>query len=88
MFGGAAADRRRSNLVRSCKTLTELTAEINSSLGLTISRSATYLRLLPRDSSTEKGKRHVKTVPVKLSRAQNDARKDAIDGKFCTASIR
>ena len=33
---------------------------------------AVYFRLLPRNSATQEGKRHVKTVPVKLTRAHSD----------------
>lgn len=47
MFVRATADRRRPNLVKSGKTLTELVTEINSSLGITVSRSVRYLHLLP-----------------------------------------
>lgn len=87
MFGGAADERRRSELVRSCKTLSDLNEELQKQ-GFQISRSGTYLRLLPRNSHTTEGKRHVTTVPVKLCRAQADSRKSHPDGKFCTASIR
>lgn len=87
MHGGGADDRRRSELVRSCKSLSDLKAELEK-CGYTISRSATYLRLLPRNSHTEEGKRHVRAVPVKLCKAQADARKPHKDGKFCTASIK
>lgn len=87
MFGGAADERRRSELVRSCHTLAGLTKELQE-LGFQISESGTYLRLLPRNSHTTEGKRHVVTVPVKLCRAQSDARKPHPDGKFCAASIR
>jgi len=55
--------------------------------GFVISRSGLYLRLQPRCSSSLKGKRHVKTVPVKLIRAQNDDHAKHVDGEFCTATI-
>lgn len=87
MFGGAADDRRRSELIRSCKTLHDLHTELQAQ-DFVISQSATYLRLLPRNSHTNEGKRHVTTVPVKLCRASADERKAHRDGKFCTASIR
>lgn len=87
MFGGAADARRRSELVRSCKTLADLHAELQAR-GINISKSGTYLRLLPRNCLSVEGKKHVSTVPVKLCRAQADARKEHPDGKFCTASIR
>lgn len=87
MFGAAADSRRRSEMIRSCKSLDDLHMELTN-LGINISRSATYIRLLPRNSHTEEGKRHINTVPIKLCRAQTDARKPHRDGKFCTASIR
>lgn len=87
MFGGATDDRRRSELIRSCKTLDDLHTALQAQ-GFTLSRSATYLRLLPRNSFSNEGKRHVTTVPVKLCQANADARKPHVDGKFCTASIR
>lgn len=87
MFGGAADSRRRTELIRSCKTLKDLHCELEAQ-GFTISRSGTYLRLLPRDSRTAEGKKHIMTVPVKLCRAQADMKKTHSDGKFCTASIR
>lgn len=65
IFGSAAHDRRQSDIMRSIKTLDELTAELQK-LGYKISRSATYLRLLPRRCNTTEGKRHITTVPVKL----------------------
>lgn len=86
-FGGCADDKRRSEMIRSCKTLSDLTEHLNLA-GYSLSRSATYLRLLPRNVNTIEGKKHVKTVPVKLSRATTDLHKSHLDSKFCTASIR
>jgi len=51
--------------------------------GFRISRSGLYVRLLPRRSDTQEGKRHVNTVPVKLTRAH----KSHIDGRFAMATI-
>ena len=65
----------------------DLTDTLNT-LGFKISRSGTYLRLLPRSYSTSEGKRHVETVPVKLRKAQNNDHKSHPDQLFCTASIR
>lgn len=87
MFGGAADSRRRTELVRSCKTLQDLHAELQAQ-GFKISQSGTYIRLLPQNSSTIEGKNHVNSISVKLCRAQAEMRKDHCDGKFCTASIR
>ena len=45
--GSAAHDRRREPILRTARTTSELTDELNTR-GITISRSATYLRLIPR----------------------------------------
>lgn len=55
--------------------------------GFQISRSASYLRLLPRKSNSDEGKRHVQTVPVRLRRATNDSHRSHVDSKFCQATI-
>lgn len=71
LHGGSADIRHRSETIRTCKTLDQLRANLVE-MGLTISRSANNLRLLPRNSATNEGKRHIQTVPVKLSRPQAD----------------
>ena len=58
-FGATADAKRRSEALGSCKTLADLHSELKS-LGYTISKSATYLRLLPRNHKTTEGKKHVK----------------------------
>jgi hypothetical protein len=85
-FGCSADERRRTENLRSVKTLDELTSAIQSA-GFQISRSGAYLRLLPRRSDTLEGKRHVQTVPVKLVRAQADSHKSHVDAKFAMATI-
>lgn len=87
MFGASAEERRRSEIVRSCRTLNDLHEKLNEH-GFQISRSSTYLRLLPRNYTTLEGKRHVVTVPVKLSRPEADHHKAHIDQHFCVATIR
>lgn len=87
MFGASAADRRRHESLRSCKTLKDLHKELEG-LGFEISKTATYYRLLYKNRSTVEGKRHVKTVPVKLCRAQSDVHKDHQDQQFCKNTIR
>lgn len=86
MYGSAADARRRTETIRSVKTLDELTEELKK-IGFHISRSGTYLRLLPRNSNTIEGRRHVMTVPVKLTRAQADYHQNHIDRHFATTSI-
>nr|XP_047125600.1 uncharacterized protein LOC124807608 [Hydra vulgaris] len=87
LYGSAAHEKRRDAVVRSTKTSSELTETLKE-LGFQVSRSGTYLRLNPRNSATQEGKRHIKTVPVKLIRSQNDKHAKHIDGKFCTETIR
>lgn len=86
MFGGAAEDKRRSEAIRSCRTLDDLHTELNAA-GFIISRSATYLRLLPKRSNSIEGKHHVITVPVKLKRPESNLHARHPDGHFCKASI-
>lgn len=87
LHGSAAHEKRRSEVYRSIKTLTELKESLNND-GFSISRSGLYLRLLPHRSNTIEGKRHVSTVPVKLLRTTNDYHKKHIDTNFCFATIR
>lgn len=63
------------------KTLDDLTKSLHS-LGYQVSRSALYLRLLPRAQASIEGKRHKTTLPVKLVRPQNDLRKKHPDRMF------
>ncbi|CAG8717623.1 18158_t:CDS:2, partial [Cetraspora pellucida] len=44
--------------------------------------------LFPKRHSSYEGKRHVKTVPVRLLRSQNTARRSHKDTRFCAALIR
>ena len=84
--GSGADERRRSEVIRSVKTLDDLTSALFKR-GFNLSRSAVYLRLLPRNSATREGKRHVNTVPVKLSRAENNKHSKHPDTLFARASI-
>lgn len=83
LFGVSAEERRRCEIVRTVYTLSEL-----SELGFNISRSATYIRLLPRRVNTREAKRHVVTVSVKLSRPKADHHKAHQGQYFSVASIR
>lgn len=60
---------------------------IKKKQGFSLSRSAAYLRLLPHDARNSEGKRHVKSVPVRLCKPENQ-HKSHPDGRFCTAMIR
>lgn len=86
-YGSAAQEKRQDSSLRSLKTLEQLTDELNKK-GIKISKSATYLRILPRRIGSNESKRHIKTAPVKLIRATNDMHKKHPDTEFCTATIR
>ena len=86
-YGCAADERRQTETIRSVKTLDELVNAIQS-VGFNISRSGVYLRLLPKCHDTTEGKRHINTVPVKLTKAQTEAHKEHIDYMFARATIK
>lgn len=86
-YGAGAHERRRSDIYRCVKSLDELCGQLQKE-GFQIKRGALYIRLLPRRSDTNEGKRHVVTVPVKLLKVHNDSHESHVDGRFCTASIR
>ena len=77
----ATDDRRRLECLRTVTTLDDLHSELKN-LRFSLSRSATYLRLLPRRGNTSEGYRHVQTVPVKLTRPENNLRKKNKDRMF------
>lgn len=62
----SADERRRTEKIHSVKTLDDLHEEL-SHVVLSFSRSGTFLRLLPRDSRTIKGK----YMPALLSEKVN-----------------
>ena len=80
-IGSACSDKRRDDLFRTVKTTDDLTKAITD-LGYKVSRSAVYVRLLPRDHTTREGKRHVKTIPVKLVKPDNNLRRAHPDRMF------
>ena len=77
----ATDDRRRTESLHSLTTLDDLHKELKT-LGFNLSRSAVYLRLLPRRGDSREGKRHVQTVPIKLLRPENSLRKKNIDRMY------
>lgn len=85
--GSAALERRRDDTIRTVKTLDDLVQKLHEDYGLTLSRSATYLRLLPRKSNSIHGKRHVITVPVRLIKASNDMHRQHKDSMFAMTTI-
>ena len=81
-----ADDRRRTECLRTITTLDDLMGELHK-LGHRLSRSATYLRLMPRRGNTSEGKRHVSTVPVKLLKPESSLRKKNADRMYAKSFI-
>ena len=70
----AGADgKRRTDILEACHTLDDLCAALLKE-GYNLSRSTLYYRLAPRKSNSTEGKKHVRTVPVKIRRAKNNIR--------------
>lgn len=57
-FAGGADPQRRTEIIQCVRTLNDLHDRLLE-LGFNLSRMVTYLRLLPRNSRTIEGKRHV-----------------------------
>jgi hypothetical protein len=74
-------------MIRTIKTLDDLHNCLQTELGISLSRSALYLQLLPRDSTTTEGKRCVTTALVKLARPDNSPHKAHPDSAFAKATI-
>ena len=85
--GSATHDRRRNEVIRTVKTLDQLTEALNRE-GFELKRSSEYLHLLPRNHRTTEGKMHVATAPVKLYKSQNSKHVLHPSTKFALVSIR
>ena len=71
---GAGEDsRRQTDILNSYKALDDLHAAPRKE-GYVLSRQALYLRLIPQRVDSQEGKRHVRTVPAKLRKANNALR--------------
>ena len=79
--GAAAHGRRRSEQLSSVKTLDNLCDSLIQ-FEYTLIRSALYLRFQPHIVDSAQAKRNVKTVLVKLKRAENNNRKTHMDRNF------
>ena len=64
----------------------QLTEALNRE-GYSLKRSSVYIRLLPRNSITKEGKRHVTTAPVKLISAKNSKHQNHPCTNFAKATI-
>ena len=82
----AADKRRRIECLSGVTTLNDIHKELTE-LDFPLSRSALYLRLLPRRGNTREGKCHVNTVPVKILRPENSLRKKNEDRVFAKSFI-
>ena len=83
--GSGAHERRRAEILNSCRTLDDLARELKH-LGFNLSRSGIYLRLIPRSWATTEGKRHITTVNVRLKRAQNEEHRHHPDTQFAKST--
>ena len=77
----ATDDRRRSEIVRTVKTLKDLNTELIAE-GYNLSENATFIRLQARREGTKSAERHIQTVPVRLIRPENTLRKKNEDRMF------
>ena len=84
-IGAACSEKRREDLFRSVKTTDQLQSALDE-MGYKLSRTAVYYQLLPKDSRSPDGKKHVRTVPVRLVRPENNLRKKHPDRMFAAES--
>ena len=84
--GAGADERRKSNIFTSWESLDGLLAGMKKLGFEDISRQSLYPRLVPKRADSVYGKRHVKTVPVKLAKAKNTARNRHEDANFTFAT--
>ena len=85
--GSAAHDLRHNEVIRTVKTLDQLTEALYRE-GFELKRSSVYLHLLPLNHRTIEGKRHVTAAPVKLYKSQNSKHASHPLPKFARASVR
>ena len=74
-------------MMRTVKSLDQLTEALNHE-GYDLKRSTIYLHLLPKNSRTIDGERHICTVSVKLYKSQNSKRSARVCTKSATSSVR
>ena len=77
----AADDKRRSEILRTTRTLSDLVGKL-SDIGYILSRTTAYYRLMPSSVKTRDGRRHVRIVPVRLLRPERNLRKKNKDRMF------
>ena len=86
-ISGVAHDWHHNEVIRTGKTLDQLTEALNCK-GFELKHYSVYLHLLPWNHRTTKGTRHVTTAPVKLYKSQNSKHASHPSTKFACASIR
>ena len=74
-------------MIRTVKLLDQLTEALNHE-GYDLKHSTIYLHLLPKDSRTIEGKRHIRKAPAKLYKSQNSKRSAHVSTKLAISSIR
>ena len=79
--GAGAHSRMRPDVSNSCKMLDGFHAALWKE-GYVLSRQALYLCLIPRRADSQEGKRHVRTVPVRLRKVKNTLRNRHADADF------
>ena len=85
--GSSADERRRIEIINTCKNLDDLVKNLQS-LGYTLKRNSIYLRLLPRRKDSIEGQRHKKVANVKLCRAPNNQRAKNQDRWFAGTTMK
>ena len=84
---GGADGRRRSEVIRTVRTLGDLQKAVESE-GFKISKTGLYYQLLPRDASTIEGKQPHSLLKVCLLKAKNTDRAHLPDKDFCFQTTR
>ena len=79
--GAGAYRRHRTDVLNTCKSLDDLCVGLVKE-GYILSWQALYLHLSLRRIDNMEGKRHVRTVPVKLHKAQNNLQNQHTNGDF------
>ena len=81
-----ADGKRRTDILEACHILDDLRAALLKK-GYNLSHSALFYRLVLRKSNSTEGKKHVRTVHMKIRRAKNNIRARHQDANF-TFSIK
>ena len=81
ILGSGSDERRRSELIRSGRTLDDQVEEMKKH-GFTLSRWAINLQLAPSRQNTKDGRWHVTTVPIRLYRTFKHKRTNNSDQWF------